>query len=130
MTDCEKLRNKLAKSLPSRKWMVEELDDSFNQIATAAMKFKMAWHYLDEERAAKYESIIAQLNEPDPKMPEEDKSIVDGFWRRHGFSGFLADTPPEYDQALQRFDEQCSRRDARIQQARHDFIDILPELWS
>ncbi|WP_068059332.1 hypothetical protein [Nocardia xishanensis] len=121
-------------------WILDEFDDSFNDLAIASLRYHMDYSVAlcSDERRAKYTDLIERLTEPRPRFTEEELAILeppgwtweDDFEPHPDGGALMKPTPPE-KQAV--YEAHRLREDAyleRIRQARHDFVDIMPELWS
>ncbi|BAD58800.1 hypothetical protein [Nocardia farcinica] len=124
---------------PSVDWMLDEFDASFNALAIASIRYHLDYSVLDRERFREsFEDLIARLSEPRPRFTEEEMAVLEPpGWK---FEDEFIPQPdgsfrmkPRVGEERAIYDAQQAREDAwheRIQQARHDFIDILPHLWS
>ncbi|WP_280195812.1 hypothetical protein [Nocardia farcinica] len=124
---------------PSVDWMLDEFDASFNEFAAASLRYHLDYSVLDRERFREsFEDLIARLSEPRPRFTEEEVAVLEPpGWK---FEDEFIPQPdgsfrmkPRVGEERAIYDAQQAREDAwheRIQQARHDFIDILPHLWS
>lgn len=121
-------------------WILDEFDASFNALAIASMRLHMDHpiYPCPDERRARFEALIERLGEPRPTFTEDELAILhppgwkweDDFEPLPGGGSRMRESTPER-QAV--YDAQSERDDAhfaRIQQARKDFIDVLPHLWS
>lgn len=119
-------------------WVIDEFDASFNDLAVASMRYHMDWSvcYCDDERRAKYESMIARLSEPAPDTTPEEHAAIET-WDM--FSGEMNEDgsrtvppcPPEAGSAFDSWQERLDAHKDRISAARIEFVrDILPGLWS
>lgn len=114
-------------------WIVDEFDSSFNDLAIASMKYHMDYSVCvcPDGRRARFEDLIERLSERRPLVAdtEEKKAALRADWDEHGLGGIMRQDP-----VIDAIHEDYWRRDnefhARMQQARHDFIDVLPHLWS
>ena len=115
-------------------WILDEFDDSFNDLAIASMKYHMYYSVVETPPALKanMERIIADLSYPEEKtdlslkMGEHLKSI-DGdlsFMMKHMKECSVCQ---EYKKQIKEEDEAYNKR---MLKARHDFVDIMVELWS
>lgn len=123
------------KYLTNTDWILDEFDSSFNDLAIASLRYHMdhAVTYCNDERRKQYQDLVDRLAERRPRFTAAEMDVLH---------------PPgeEFDieRELQRISEDDPVRDAiyaaqrerenayhdRIRQARHDFIDVLPGLWS
>lgn len=114
-------------------WIIDEFDHSFNHLAIASMRYHMdyAVTHCPPDRRALFQGLIDRLSESRPRIATtpQDRAVLDAHWDKHGLDGVTI-SDPEVDAI---HDDFWSRQDAyheRIQQARRDFIDVLPHLWS
>lgn len=116
-------------------WILDEFDSSFNELAAASLRYHLDYSVCDnEDRRTQYEDLIKRLTEPEPDTTDEESAAI-ATWHpltqqdekgRHT----LTECPPA---AAAAFDTWQSREEAwraRIDQARHDFVDIMRNLWS
>jgi hypothetical protein len=112
-------------------WIIDEFDSSFNDLAVASLKYHLDFSICDNEsRREKYEDLIERLSEKDAEFTDEEIEII----HARDTGDFAVDinrerTPEEkavYDAYWKRDEEYH----ARINQARHDFVDIMRYLWS
>lgn len=110
-------------------WILDEFDSSFNDLATASLRYHMdhAVTYCDDEQRAKYQDLIDRLNEPSPEFTAEEDAILHGPGYRDRLFG---ESTSEERAARNAWIERCHQRDRRIDQARHDFVDVMRNLWS
>lgn len=127
--------------LKSMDWIVDEFDASFNALATASLRYHMdhAVTYCSDERRAQYQDIIDRLNPPHPKRFDPGEEEIEKRWRdsRKDWRNRLRGNDPsmlndldEFEEYTERYRDRQKERDAVINQARHDFVDIMPTLWS
>jgi hypothetical protein len=122
-------------------WVLDEFDSSFNELAIASLRFHLDYSHCDkEERRPVYEDLITRLGEPAPDIGEtrrertrldEHCSDIDGLFEpmAGGYSR-MRPTPPDIKAIFKRHRLVEEAYNARIDQARHDFVDIMRELWS
>ena len=113
-------------------WILDEFDSSFNDLAVASLRYHLGFSVCDnEDRRPKYEDLIERLTEPRPRFTEEELAILrTGRTIEEELDALNERTPPDRSAV---YDAYRAREDAyleRIRQARHDFVDIMPELWS
>lgn len=128
---------------PSVDWMLDEYDSSFNRFAAASLRYHLDFAVTDnEERRDLYEDLIARLTERfEPFTPEELvelREISDAAGRDfiplepgNPKAGFRMRDFSERESEI--FDLSRQRElawEARNDQARHDFVDIMRHLWS
>lgn len=106
-------------------WVLDEFDESFNALAVATLRYHMDFSVCDNRsRRGKYQALIDRLSEPHPHVcdTEEKRALFDQ----------LKGTPiaPELKPLFADYQAREDAYLARINQARHDFVDIIPELWS
>ncbi|WP_040828965.1 hypothetical protein [Nocardia jiangxiensis] len=121
-------------------WILDEFDSSFNDIAIASLKYHQSYSvcYCDPERFAKYQDLIDRLGEPGPRFTDEEMAILhppgwtleDELEPLPGGGALLKPSPPEKKAVFAAYRERETEHHRRIQQARHDFVDIMPQLWS
>lgn len=121
-------------------WILDEFDSSFNELAAGSLKYHMdyAVTYCSPEQRAEYQDLIDRLSERSPGFTEEELAVLHpvGWSFEDDFEqlpeGGARMKPPRdeektaYEAYWAREEEWCKRRD----QARHDFVDIMPGLWS
>jgi hypothetical protein len=122
-------------------FVLDDFDHHFNKMAADSLRFHLSPQCAvdNEEHRERYEGLIARLEEPEPvPTPEEQagidtwKPFSDPVYNSTGkvVSYRLTNCPT---QAKAAFDSWRSRQDEwakQIQHARHDFVDVIPELWS
>lgn len=114
-------------------WILDEFDASFNDLAIASLRYHMdhSVALCPPERRERYAALIERLSERPPRVAdtEEKKAVLHADWDEHGLNGIMRQDP-----VIDAIHEDYWRRQdefhARMQQARHDFIDIMPHLWS
>lgn len=118
-------------------WILDEFDSSFDDLAIASMKYHMDWSVAQfgEERRELYQDIIKRLEAGHRRdtlhTPDELEHIQ---------SHMTEDNPlglrrrgkecEECDTISQAYRAREIKLNEEHQQARHDFIKILPQLWS
>lgn len=115
-------------------WIIDEFDANFNALAVASLRYHMdhSVALCTDDKREKYTELIARLTEKEPKMFNDDE----GHLREHLHSSNLSELfgtdtrNPEMDAVFERYREREKAYLERVQQARHDFVDIMPELWS
>ncbi|MGY1946599.1 hypothetical protein [Nocardia asiatica] len=114
-------------------WILDEFDSSFNRLAIASMRYHMDYSVTScrREMCAKFEDLIERLSERKPRVADtpEKSAILDAYWHKYGLDG-VNRADPEIDAIHDDFWARENAYHERIRQARHDFIDILPHLWS
>ncbi|AZS07403.1 hypothetical protein PBI_DUKE13_63 [Mycobacterium phage Duke13] len=119
-------------------WILDEFDSSFNDLATASLRYHLEYSVCDnEDQRERYEDIIARLNEPCPKYTEEEEVILhppgrergDDFELR-GDGAVIFKSSPERRDVYAAYRQREEEWLARVDQARHDFVDIMRYLWS
>lgn len=122
-------------------FVLDEFDHHFNKMAADSLRFHLSPQCLvdNEEHRERYEALIARLEEPAPIPTPGEQAGIDTWMplsepvysaRGKVVSYRLTNCPP---QAKAAFDSWRSRQDEwvkRIQRARHDFVEVIPELWS
>lgn len=122
-------------------WILDEFDASFNELASGSLRYHMdyAVTYCSDEQRARYQGLIDRLSEPHVSFTEEEMAVLSppGSTIEDDFEvsddGGLLKTKPAsdaekaiYKASRVREVEWRKRRD----EARHDFVKIMPELWS
>lgn len=122
--------------LKNMNWLLDEFDSSFNDLAVSSLKYHLDFSICDNrDRREKYEDIIARLEEKDPNVVDtpEKQAIWDAHYGKDD-SDILGSINKEKPEAIRELFKDYRKRSKehfeRQQQARHDFIDIMPELWS
>ncbi|WKW86045.1 hypothetical protein SEA_JONJAMES_71 [Gordonia Phage JonJames] len=120
-------------------WILDEFDSSFNELAAASLKFHLELSICDNEpRRELYEDLIARLTEEPPDFTDEEMAILEpeGWKWSDDFEDLpeggarLRKSPPEKKAVYEAHWKRKAEYDARVKQARHDFVDIMPHLWS
>lgn len=121
-------------------WIIDEFDSSFNDLAIASLKYHQTYSvcYCSPERFAKYQDLIDRLSEPGPEFTDEEIATLeppgwtfeDDLEPLPGEGSLLKESGPEKRAVYSAFRQREDEHHHRIQQARHDFVDIMPELWS
>ncbi|MET8430130.1 hypothetical protein [Nocardia sp. NPDC004860] len=110
-------------------WVIDEFDASFNELAVASLKYHMDHSvcFCSPERRVKYQTLIDRLSEEPPHVcdtPEKQAVFAAACPR-----GAVVDS-----EAVKPIFADFRRRETeyleRVRQARHAFVDIMPELWS
>ncbi len=110
-------------------WMIDEFDASFNELAVASLRYHLGFSVCDnEDRRPVYEDLIARLSERDPLFTAEELAIIHPPGSTH--DDRMRPSTPEQKAVYETSRLRTAAYNERIRQARHDFIDILPELWS
>ncbi|WP_280389828.1 hypothetical protein [Nocardia wallacei] len=121
------------KYLKNLDWIIDEFDASFNDLAIASLRYHMdhSVAYCDPERRARYKDLIERLSERKPRVADtpEKRAIIAAHWDAHGLDGINL-AAPDIDAIHDDYWEREKAFHERIQQARHDFVDIMPGLWS
>lgn len=106
-------------------WVLDEFDSSFNELAAASLRYHMdyAVTYCSPERREKYEKLIERLLPPPIELPKD--------YVQHDHESFqdfmdcdVCEIQSEKINALQ------DERKKKVEAARRDFLDVVPELWS
>lgn len=121
-------------------WILDEFDASFNDLAIASLRYHMDYSVCEcpDERRAKYEDLIARLSERCPRFTNEELAILqppgwtieDEFEAMDNGNYLWRQSTPEAKAIYAAHDAREDAWHARMQQARHDFVDIMPHLWS
>lgn len=125
---------------PSIDWIIDEFDDSFNDLAVASLRYHMDYSvcYCHPETRAKYEDLIRRLTEPKPRFTKEELATLHppGWTIQDDLEPLPeggALLRPASDEKHAVYEARQARDDAwedRQLQARHDFVDIMRGLWS
>lgn len=126
------------KYLRNLNWIIDEFDSSFNDLAIASLRYHLDYSVCDNEhRRPVYEDLIFRLSLREPTFTDEEMAILhppgwtfeDDVERRDGRT-YLKPASGEvaaiYEAQRKREDEYYEQMD----QARHDFVDIMRALWS
>lgn len=120
------------KYLRSIDWILDEFDSSFNALAIASLRYHLDWSVCcNEDRREKYEDIIARLTERQPTFTDEELAILHppgSTWKDD--LRLINESIPERDAVYKAYWQRQEEYDQRLAQARHDFVDIMPYLWS
>ncbi|QBP33280.1 hypothetical protein SEA_BRUTONGASTER_63 [Gordonia phage BrutonGaster] len=109
-------------------WILDEFDSSFNDLAVASLKYHLELSVAcNEHNRDRYEDLMKRLTEEEPTFTKEESDLV--FAKEGGFFTPEADTPAGRSVFADYRDREKAYLE-RIRQARHDFVDIMPELWS
>ncbi len=118
-------------------WVIDEFDASFNDLAIATLRYHQDWAVTDcdDQHRAAYQDLIDRLGESAPDFTDKEIRVLDaaraerierlpnGRTRLHPPTAEVAAVYAAHDQ---RQNEWLSR----ITRSRHDFVDIVPDLWS
>ena len=119
------------KYLRNINWILDEFDYSFNDLAIASLKYHLDWSVCDNSnRRQEYEDIIARLNEPQPKMFDPGEEHLRGQLHALSFDKAVNETPDEIAKIFDRWHARERAWMDRVDEARHDFVDVIRELWS
>lgn len=120
------------KDLDSTDWIIDEFDHNFNALAVASLHYHLDFSECDNEsRREKYEDLIARLGEPGPEMCDSPAEEAVLFPSGRDIAEWVNQPKtPQQRALLDRYRQRTVDHRDRIQQARHDFVDIMPELWS
>lgn len=128
----------------SLNWVIDEFDSSFNELAVASLRYHLDHSVAcNEERREQWEALIERLSESYESFTDEEMDVLERAEQEVGdlFQPVYNDdgtvkhyklresTPAEKSV----YDAERARELAyheRIQQARKDFVDVLPWLWS
>ncbi len=120
-------------------WILDEFDSSFNELAAASLRYHLDFSVCDnEDRRERYEDLIARLSERDPLFTVEELAIInppgsthDDHWEKLPNGSYRSrPSTPEQQAVYETSRLRTAAYNERIRQARHDFVDIMPELWS
>lgn len=120
-------------------WIIDEFDASFNQLACASLRYHLDHSVADnDEHREEWEALITRLSEPEPEFTDAEMAVLEppGWTFEDDFEPLpdgrylLRKSSPERLAAYEAHRLRDVAYDERIQQARHDFINVLPKLWS
>lgn len=120
-------------------WVIDEFDSEFNTLAIASMRYHLDYSVAvcKPSNREKYLDLIERLSEKRPHVcaTEEQERVYDAWYgdvdtAEQLMEMFNRPTPPEIKEIYDDYDRRTDEYHARINQARHDFIDIMPTLWS
>lgn len=127
------------KYLENLNWMIDEFDASFNDYAIASLRYHLDFSVCDNSTyREQFEDLIDRLGECGPRFTGEELAILhppgwtidDDFERLEGGGARLRSSSPAQRAVYDAYRERERAYHARKQQARHDFVDIIPHLWS
>jgi hypothetical protein len=124
------------KYLRNTGWIIDEFDASFNDLACASLRYHLDYSVCDnEDRRERYEDLIRRLSESEPETTKEEHAAIETWhplsaWDDEYKTHVLTECPPEASAAFDTWNQRIAEHHARIDQARHDFIDTMRELWS
>lgn len=112
-------------------WIIDEFDASFNDLAIASMRYHMDWAvtYCDDETRAHFEDLIHRLSQRgEANFPADEAAHLESHsgsfsWKERRNCEECAAIFANY-----RVREEEARQDQM--KARHDFVEIMPRLWS
>lgn len=118
-------------------WILDEFDSSFNDLATASLRYHLDYSICDQSHnREKYEDIIERLAEDHPDVcgTPEQQAIYDAHYKdetvEEWFENINKPTPPAIKEIYADFDKREKEYHERQLQARIDFCKIMPGLWS
>jgi hypothetical protein len=126
------------KYLKNLNWILDEFDSSFNDLAIASLRYHLDFSVCDTSAQRDvYEDLIARLGEAPPEFTDEEMAVLhppgwrrsDDFEERDGHI-YLKESTPEEKAIYEAHWKLEDEYHARINQARHDFVDIIGNLWS
>jgi hypothetical protein len=113
------------KELENLDWVIDEFDSNFNALAVASLRYHQKWSVCQSHQ--RYEDLITRLTEPRPEVADsEDERATLRSWdfpRAQNAS-------PAVRELLDRYGIREQEYLCRMDIARHDFVDIMRELWS
>ncbi|GAA2440490.1 hypothetical protein [Mycolicibacterium llatzerense] len=120
------------KDLDDTDWIIDEFDHNFNALAIASLRYHLDFSVCDNsDRREVYEDLIARLAEPPPDFADTPEEEAIATPPRDGLrEWFNRERSPEYLALSARYRKREADYQSRIQQARHNFVDIMPQLWS
>lgn len=109
-------------------WILDEFDASFNDLAIASLKYHLDHSVAGGRDEVKYEDLIRRLGEDSPELTDEEVEIL------HPPGQNLLDSQdrstPERNATRTGYMQRVEEHRERIDQARHDFVNVMRELWS
>ena len=117
-------------------WVIDEFDDSFNDLAIASLRYHQDWsiNFCDDERRARYQDLIDRLSEPLLGFADEERAVFaaagDRLVRVDGRRSMLRPPTARERDAYAAHRQRTAAWEQRMGEARRDFVDIMPELWS
>lgn len=119
-------------------WVLGEFDASFNELAIASLRYHLDYSYADNEiHRMRFESLIDRLSEPEPTYDELEGFVDDGTGGfrdvvdpETGASRFAYEPSAHVREYAERFEQAHAEHQRRITAARHEFVDVIPLLWS
>jgi hypothetical protein len=122
-------------------FVLDEFNFHFNKMAADSLRFHLSPRCIvdNEPRRELYEALIARLEEPVPKPTPHEEAATDTWKplsepvfnaRGKAVSRRLTDCPPQAKEAFASWRVRQEDWLERIHQARRDFVEVIPELWS
>ncbi|MBF6326561.1 hypothetical protein IU451_29095 [Nocardia cyriacigeorgica] len=121
-------------------WIIDEFDSSFNDLAIASLRYHMDFSVCvcTDDRRARFTSLVERLSEPWPGFTDAELAILEppGWTFADEFEPLpnglfrVRESTPEQAAVYAAARERELAWHERIQQARRDFVDVIPELWS
>lgn len=117
-------------------WVIDEFDDSFNDLAIASLRYHQDWAVTScsDERRARYQDLIDRLSEPSPDFTDEERAVFaaagDRLVRVDGRRSTLRPPTDREQAAYAAQRERTAAWEQRMVEAQRDFIGIMRELWS
>ena len=117
-------------------WVIDEFDDSFNDLAVASLRYHQDWAITlcDGERRARYQDLIDRLSEASPAFTDEERAVLaasgDRLVRVGGRRSMLR-PPTDRERAVYAAQRvRAAEWEQRMVEARRDFVGVMRELWS
>lgn len=119
------------KYLENLDWILDEFDSSFNDLASASLRYHLDFSVCDnEERRDLYEDLIKRLNEEHPEFTDEELGIIHARDTGNLMTDINRENTPEEKAVYDAYWKREEEYHERIKQARHDFVDVMRGLWS
>jgi hypothetical protein len=125
-------------------FVLDEFDAHFNMMAASSLRYHLSPECVanNEDHREVFENLICRLEEPSPDPTPQEQAAIDT-WRplsmvAPGYENFprfqqmrqLTDCPPAARAAFASWQAREHVWSVRQRQARHDFVDIMENLWS
>lgn len=113
-------------------WLIDEFDSSFNSLAAASLKYHMEYAvtYCDNETRAKFTDLRDRLLCPDRGIEKPRPRHDHG---RTVEEALFSTSRKECVECTEYYEDHIrykAKVDAVSEQARKDFVEIMPRLWS
>lgn len=114
-------------------WILDEFDSSFNDLAISSLKYHLGYSICDKSSHREtFEGLIERLGEDHPNVAknEEEEEILRNSPRSWHKDFDPNQRDPRVDEIYDDYNRRVLEYEQRINQARKDFVDIMPYLWS